>query len=137
MIPQKSAGIPAREQSGRGVAGGFGMERQQTEIGKFPSAWEIHRVDSAFDIQQGKQVSKKNRSDENQRPFLRTKNVFWNRRELTELDQMNFTEAEQARLEIRANDLLVCEGGSIGRTALWNNSDAGTPRRSRIFRNQS
>lgn len=101
------------------------VELQQTEIGKFPSAWEVDRVDSAFDIQQGKQVSKRNRDGEHQRPFLRTKNVFWNRLELTDLDEMHFSEAEQSRLELRVNDLLVCEGGSIGRTALWNNEVEG------------
>ena len=100
-------------------------ELQQTEIGEFPAAWSIGRVDSAFDIQQGKQVSKKNRDGEHQRPFLRTKNVFWNRLELTDLDEMHFSEAEQTRLELQANDLLVCEGGSIGRTALWNNEVDG------------
>jgi len=98
---------------------------QQTEIGEFPSAWEVDRVDSAFVIQQGKQVSKRNRDGEHQRPFLRTKNVFWNRLELTDLDEMHFSEAEQSRLELRVNDLLVCEGGSIGRTALWNNEVEG------------
>ena len=101
------------------------VQLQQTEIGEFPSAWEIDRVDSAFDIQQGKQVSKRNRDGEHQRSFLRTKNVFWNRLELTDLDEMHFSEAEQSRLELRANDLLVCEGGSIGRTALWNNEVDG------------
>jgi len=100
-------------------------EFQQTEIGEFPAAWSIGRVDSAFDIQQGKQVSKKNRDGEHQRPFLRTKNVFWNRLELTDLDEMHFSEAEQTRLELQANDLLVCEGGSIGRTACWNNEVDG------------
>jgi type I restriction enzyme S subunit len=100
-------------------------ELQQTEIGEFPAAWSIGRVDSAFDIQQGKQVSKRNRDGEHQRPFLRTKNVFWNRLELTDLDEMHFSEAEQTRLKLQANDLLVCEGGSIGRTALWNNEVDG------------
>jgi len=101
------------------------VELQQSEIGEFPSSWKIGRVDSAFDIQQGKQVSKRNRDGEHQRPFLRTKNVFWNRLELTDLDQMHFSEAEQSRLELHVNDLLVCEGGSIGRTALWNNEVEG------------
>lgn len=100
-------------------------ELQKTEIGEFPAGWSIGRVDSAFDIQQGKQVSKRNRDGEHQRPFLRTKNVFWNRLELTDLDEMHFSEAEQTRLELQANDLLVCEGGSIGRTALWNNEVDG------------
>ncbi len=101
------------------------VQLQKTEIGEFPYAWEVERIDSAFDIQQGKQVSKKNRDGEHQRPFLRTKNVFWNRLELTDLDEMHFSEAEQTRLELQANDLLVCEGGSIGRTALWNNEVDG------------
>ena len=101
------------------------MELQQTEIGAFPATWVVDRVDAAFDIQQGKQVSKKNRDGEHQRPFLRTKNIFWNRLELTDLDQMHFSEAEQSRLELCTNDLLVCEGGSIGRTALWNNEVDG------------
>ena len=95
-------------------------ELQQTEIGEFPTTWKVERVDSAFEIQQGKQVSKKNREGDNQLPFLRTKNVFWNRLDLSDLDQMNFTETEETRLELQPDDLLVCEGGSIGRTALWN-----------------
>lgn len=96
------------------------VELQQSEIGGFPVSWVIDRVDSAFEIQQGKQVSKKNREGDNQHPFLRTKNVLWNQLELSELDQMNFTEAEEVRLELRPGDLLTCEGGDIGRTALWN-----------------
>ena len=95
------------------------LEIQQSEIGEFPSSWDIDRIDSAFEIQQGKQVSKKNREGGNQQPFLRTKNVFWNRLELSDLDHMNFTEKEELRLELQPGDLLTCEGGDIGRTALW------------------
>lgn len=95
------------------------FELQQTEIGEFPTTWKVDRIDSAFTIQQGKQVSKKNRDGDNQLPFLRTRNVLWNRLNLSNLDQMNFTEKEETRLELQTNDLLLCEGGSIGRTALW------------------
>jgi len=109
-------------------------ELQETEIGRFPSDWDVDRIDSAFDIQQGKQVSQRNRDGEHQRPFLRTKNVFWNRLDLTELDQMHFSEAEQSRLELRAGDLLVCEGGSIGRTALWNNKVEGCLHQNHLHR---
>ena len=91
----------------------------ESEIGSFPASWKVDRVDSVFEIQQGKQVSKKNRAGDNQRPFLRTKNVFWNQLDLNELDQMNFTEVEESRLEIKPGDLLLCEGGDIGRAAMW------------------
>jgi type I restriction enzyme S subunit len=90
-----------------------------TELGVFPSDWRVDRLDSVFDVQQGRQVSKGNRVGENQRPFLRTKNVFWNRLDLADLDEMHFSEADEARLALKPDDLLICEGGDIGRTAIW------------------
>ncbi len=90
-----------------------------TELGSLPSDWRVQRFDSLFAVQQGKQVSKKNRVGENQRPFLRTKNVFWGRLDLTNLDEMHFTETDEKRLVLQPDDLLVCEGGDIGRTAIW------------------
>ncbi len=90
-----------------------------TELGVFPSNWRVGRFDSLFDVQQGRQVSKGNRIGENQRPFLRTKNVFWNRLDLTDLDEMYFSEADESRLALKPDDLLICEGGDIGRTTIW------------------
>lgn len=92
---------------------------EPTEIGSYPDHWQIKRFDSIFEVQQGKQVSKKNRIGGNQHPFLRTKNIFWGRLDLSELDEMHFTDAEEKRLSLVPGDLLVCEGGDIGRTAIW------------------
>jgi type I restriction enzyme S subunit len=78
-------------------------------------------VDSLFNIQQGKSVSKANREGQNQKPFLRTKNVFWGRLDISELDYMHFTKVEESRLKLHYGDLLLCEGGDVGRTAIWNN----------------
>ncbi len=91
---------------------------------KFPAEWRVDRFDSLFDVQQGKQVSKQNRVGGNQRPFLRTKNVFWGRLDLSELDEMHFSQADESRLELKPGDLLICEGGDIGRTAIWQNGVA-------------
>src|SRR6266536_2341765 len=90
-----------------------------TELGVLPAFWRVQRFDSLFAVQQGKQVSKKNRVGPNQRPFLRTKNVFWGCIDLSELDEMHFTEADEKRLALRVGDLLICEGGDIGLTAIW------------------
>lgn len=94
---------------------------QNSEIGSFPDSWSVGRVDSFFDIQQGKQVSVKNRIGKSKRRFLRTKNVLWGKLDLEELDEMNFTSDEEERLTLQDNDLLLCEGGDIGRTAIWSN----------------
>ena len=91
-----------------------------TELGDLPLDWPVQRFDSLFAVQQGKQVSKTNRIGENQRPFLRTKNVSWGELDLTDLDGMHFTELDEKRLALHPGDLLVCEGGDIGRTAIWN-----------------
>lgn len=93
--------------------------RVKTELGELPADWPVQRFDSLFAVQQGKQVSKMNRIGENQRPFLRTKNVTWGRLDLSDLDEMHFSEAEEQRLALLPGDLLVCEGGDIGRTAIW------------------
>ena len=98
------------------ATGGDGV---QTELGCLPADWRVDRFDSVFDVQQGRQVSKANRVGDNQRPFLRTKNVFWNRLDLANLDEMHFSEADESRLAMKPDDLLICEGGDIGRTAIW------------------
>lgn len=90
-----------------------------TELGELPGTWRVQRFDSLFAVQQGRQVSKKNRVGENQRPFLRTKNVFWGRLDLSELDEMHFSESDEERLTLISGDLLICEGGDIGRTGIW------------------
>ena len=92
-----------------------------TLLNNVPKEWNIGRVDEYFDIQQGKQVSKKNRIGKNQQLFLRTKNVFWGKFDLLKIDQMHFTQTEERRLQLQLNDLLFCEGGAVGRTALWKN----------------
>lgn len=81
--------------------------------------WRKVRIDECFDIQQGKQVSKSNRRGDNQHPFLRTANVFWDGLDLTVLDHMNFTPAEEKKYALQNGDLLLCEGGDVGRTAMW------------------
>lgn len=73
-----------------------------------------------FDIRQGKSLSPKHREGKNPKPFLRTANVYWGRIDLKTVDTMDFTENEVEQFRLKAGDLLVCEGGDIGRTALWN-----------------
>lgn len=91
-----------------------------SDIGSHPTDWSVQQIDSLFDIQQGKSVSKAHRIGDNQKPFLRTKNVYWGKIDFSELDQMHFTKQEEARLKLQVGDLLLCEGGDVGRTAIWN-----------------
>jgi type I restriction enzyme S subunit len=90
-----------------------------TELGPLPKEWRVVRLGEIFEIQQGKALSPKARSGNRKRPFLRTANVLWGRIDLTTLDEMHFEPMEEERLALQFGDLLVCEGGDIGRTAMW------------------
>lgn len=92
---------------------------KQTEIGLIPEDWEVARLGEVFHMQQGKAMSPESRLGISPRPFLRTINALWGRIDLSTLDYMDFTDEEITKLCLRPDDLLVCEGGEIGRTAMW------------------
>ena len=92
---------------------------QETEIGPLPAHWRVVRLGEVFDILQGKSLSAKQNKGIRPRPFLRTSNVYWGYLDLSKLDVMDFAEEEEQKFALRYGDLLVCEGGDVGRTAMW------------------
>ena len=51
--------------------------------------------------------------------YITTSNLYWDRFDLSEERMMPFTEKEQEKCRAQKGDLLVCEGGDIGRAAIW------------------
>lgn len=91
-----------------------------TELGPLPEDWATATLGELFAIKQGKALSPEHRRGISPRPFLRTANVFWGYLNLATIDSMDFTDTEVSQLKLMPNDLLVCEGGDIGRTGIWN-----------------
>jgi len=81
--------------------------------------WERRMLGELFHVQQGVAMSPARREGISPHPFLRTLNVLWGHIDLSMLDEMDFTDEEVAKLSLKSNDLLVCEGGEVGRTAIW------------------
>jgi type I restriction enzyme S subunit len=81
--------------------------------------WEWCPLDSLFEVGAGKTMSPAARNGRSKTPFLRTSNVLWDQIDLTELDTMEIPAAELAQKSLRPGDLLVCEGGEVGRAAVW------------------
>ena len=52
--------------------------------------------------------------------YISTSNLYWDRFDLSVVKQMLFTEEELWRCTAKKGDLLICEGGDIGRAAIWN-----------------
>lgn len=84
-----------------------------------PTGWEIATIGDLFDIQQGKALSAAARTAIHRYAFLRTSNVLWGRINLSAVDSMGMSDSERSRLRLSSGDLLVCEGGDIGRAAVW------------------
>lgn len=69
----------------------------------------------------GKMLDAKQQTGMCQYPYLANFNVQWFRFKLDNLNEMDFNEADRIEFELRDGDLLVCEGGEIGRCAVWHN----------------
>lgn len=53
-------------------------------------------------------------------PYLCAVNVLWDKIDLSTLKETWFEEDELERYSVKKGDLLVCEGGDVGRAAIWN-----------------
>ena len=80
-------------------------------------AWPLRPLGELFEIGAGKTMSAAARDGAEKTPFLRTSNVLWDEIDLTKVDEMAIPPRELSGKLLRPGDLLVCEGGEIGRAA--------------------
>ena len=84
--------------------------------------WPTTTIGELFAIGAGKTLNAVARTTEPKHPFLRTSNVLWGRLNLGEVDRMHYTDDDLRNKTLEPGDLLVCEGGDIGRAAVWDGS---------------
>ena len=83
-----------------------------------PDSWEWARLGDIFWHNTGKALNASNRSG-TLLSYITTSNLYWNRFEMGSLREMYFTDEEVEKCTVTKGDLLVCEGGDIGRAAIW------------------
>ncbi len=81
--------------------------------------WEIAPVYSRYEVVLGKMLDSKKVSGEHLAPYLRNIDVQWDRINVDDLPVMDFDPEDRIRFSLNEGELLVCEGGDIGRTAIW------------------
>ena len=84
-----------------------------------PSSWVCTTMGSIFQHNTGKALNKSASTGGALLPYLTTSNVYWKTFDLSVVKEMRFKESEIEKCTIRKGDLLVCEGGDIGRAAIW------------------
>ena len=87
--------------------------------GTDPSKWTEERLGNLFTLQLGKMLNKKARETMPRFPYLGNKDVQWGRFDFSSLREMHFDEKDREKYRLLPGDLLVCEGGEVGRTAIW------------------
>ena len=84
-----------------------------------PESWKWVRLGEIFSHNTGKALNAVNRSGSRLK-YITTSNLYWNRFELEKVKEMYFNDSEIEKCTVSKGDLLVCEGGDIGRAAIWN-----------------
>jgi len=84
-----------------------------------PDKWQWCRIGTIFMHNNGKQLNKGNTKGKLMK-YITTSNLYWDGFVLDNLKEMPFEENEIERCMAVKGDLLVCEGGDIGRSCIWN-----------------
>ena len=84
-----------------------------------PMMWEVKRIDEIAMSRLGKMLDAKQQTGKEEYPYLANFNVQWFRFNLDTLNMMDFNEADRQEFALNYGDLLICEGGEVGRTAIW------------------
>ena len=84
-----------------------------------PDTWKWCRLGTLFSHCTGKALNASNLKGQLM-TYITTSNLYWDRFELGNIKQMRFTDEEIEKCTATFGDLLVCEGGDVGRAAIWN-----------------
>lgn len=98
-VPMKASGIPW--------------------LGDIPAHWDVPTVGIRYEVQLGKMLDEKRISGNFLAPYLRNIDVQWEHINTKNLPEMDFEHSDRQRFILHTGDILVCEGGEVGRSAIW------------------
>jgi len=86
---------------------------------ELPQGWAWCRLGEIAQHNSGKTLHK-GQNKGMLRDYITTSNLYWNKFELDNIKQIRIEEKELERFTVIKGDLLICEGGDVGRSAIWN-----------------
>ena len=84
-----------------------------------PKSWSWCTLGEIYTHTTGKALKKTNNKG-TLRKCITTSNLYWNSFDFTEVREMYFTDDELKKCTIKKGDLILCNGGDVGRAAIWN-----------------
>ena len=92
-------------------------------LGEIPENWDVAPIYARYAVALGKMLDAKRISGSSSGKYLRNVDVQWDSVNTKDLPTMDFSPQERDRYGLQLGDVLVCEGGEVGRTAMWRGSD--------------
>ncbi|MDT0402620.1 restriction endonuclease subunit S [Streptomyces edwardsiae] len=89
---------------------------------ELPEGWAWATLGDIADSTLGKMLDRKKEGD-HPVPYLRNVNVQWGRIDTEDVLTMSIPPGQQDFFRVRRGDLLVCEGGEVGRCAVFEGDD--------------
>ena len=87
-----------------------------------PESWEWVTLKQIAVTALGKTLDKSKNIGE-YRPYLCSINVYWTGIDLSTVKQTRFEDSELPKYQLHKGDLLICEGGDVGRSAVWDRDE--------------
>jgi len=81
--------------------------------------WPIKPLGEVSESRLGKMLDKGRDGGVSPKSYLANLNVKWGEFDLSNLRTMDFSEKDQTEFKLEDGDVLVCEGGEVGRSAIW------------------
>jgi type I restriction enzyme S subunit len=91
-------------------------------LGDMPVHWLTTKIKYGYDITLGKMLQKEAKSSEDRfRPYLKAINIQSYGVSLKQVGKMWFSPSDLRSLKLIDGDILISEGGDVGRSAIWRN----------------
>jgi len=88
-------------------------------LGDVPEHWEVAALRHRYSQILGKMLDSKRITGRHALSYLRNTDIQWDSINVYDLPTMDIPPAEYERYTVQLGDLLVCEGGEVGRCAIW------------------
>jgi len=92
-------------------------------LGMVPEGWEVPPFYTRYKVELGKMLDEARITGDHLVSYLRNVDVQWDTINLEDLPEMDILPNEYERYTLRKGDLVVCEGGEVGRAAIFEGSD--------------
>lgn len=91
-------------------------------LGEVPEHWVVTPLKRGFSVTLGKMLQPDaNGPDDELLPYLRAANIQWTGVDVSDIKQMWLSPRDRGQLTLQLGDLLVSEGGDVGRSCIWQN----------------